>query len=310
MFVEVRLVPLRVLVEGAILPDLVGVVAQHEHAGVLREDQALHEAAATRPVGAQVVVGVDLTVAATLYHARALGRLLAPLVEEGLLAAEGVVLQADIRRARDDAQPGAHEHADGAVRPEKALKQILPLLPAASDDLATGEGHLQLDADLLEQTRVVRRRLDAGASDHAANGKLLQLRDNWQRPTGLHQQRHQLPHGDHRLHPDGARIGVDVQDVHHAVHAELETPLLVRGVLDGDALPTGPGGDDPLGAASLPPLLQLRQHRLDLLAVEVGRALHGLDVRRPHVPIHLVEARERQDERQHQWRPVHHQELL
>mmetsp|Transcript_13367 Transcript_13367/g.26903 ORF Transcript_13367/g.26903 Transcript_13367/m.26903 type:complete len:242 (+) Transcript_13367:534-1259(+) len=118
VLVEVLLVPLAVLVQRAVLPDLVGEVSDHDHALGLGEDQALYEAGAlVLPLGR-----VQVDVVPGLGKLEAFVGLCPPEVNEGLLCVEGVVAQADVGRAGDDPQLGRHQHAEGAVGPEEGLE--------------------------------------------------------------------------------------------------------------------------------------------------------------------------------------------
>mmetsp|Transcript_86415 Transcript_86415/g.270382 ORF Transcript_86415/g.270382 Transcript_86415/m.270382 type:complete len:227 (+) Transcript_86415:342-1022(+) len=146
VLVEVRLVPLAVLVECAVLAHGMRKVPDHDHAPVLGEDQAFHETSAT-----VLSRGVQVDVVSSLGKLEALLGLGPPEVDEGALRVEGVVAEADVGRAGNDSQLGQHQHAEGAVGPEERLEEVLPLIPAAPHHGTTGEHDLQLEAELLEQ---------------------------------------------------------------------------------------------------------------------------------------------------------------
>mmetsp|Transcript_85639 Transcript_85639/g.247217 ORF Transcript_85639/g.247217 Transcript_85639/m.247217 type:complete len:292 (+) Transcript_85639:380-1255(+) len=166
--VEVFLVPLRMLIQHAVLPDAVGKIAEHHDPFVLREDKPLDEPRTMRRPGG--VVFVEIHVVPTLLgELDAFCGLGAPEIHEALFGVERVVFQADVAGTRDDPQFRAHEHSDGAIGPKESLEQVGALRATASYDLAASKSHLKLDAELLEEAGMVGGGLDARAGNHASH---------------------------------------------------------------------------------------------------------------------------------------------
>ena len=173
---EPLLVPLADLVQLGHLARI-HHVADHDDRALLVEDQTLDEH-----------VGVAALAKLLVQDPVALGGRVRRLVRQ---------LHEALRRDHLDLDGG--EEAEGAVGPGHREEEVRVLLLRALDHGAVRHDEFVGEADVLEKAELVGGGLDAGAHDETADGEVVQLGEDGDRPAQLVQGVRQLAHRNERL---------------------------------------------------------------------------------------------------------------